>query len=206
MFIFHLYFSVRLLLRPYEKVHISSWQGGVGLHRPAYFPCTPLNTGHTLLNIFFNFSPWMSSWINILKNMIICHSKMSSVQRIKVQELGLFTNKQTRSETPSEPSEQIKFCWRSLKITPSRVNWRRRNYRYYPLGKDAVSKTDEFSEKFHFQSKNLCCRFWTLNRAFSAWKWYKRVCLGYVFNQFNGNTMLNCCTTCISWEIGSYDI
>ena len=29
--------------------------------------------------------------------------------------------------------------------------------------------------------------------------------LGYVFNQFNGNTMLNCCTTCISWEIGSYN-
>ena len=57
----------------------------------------------------------------------------------------------------------------------------------------------------HFQSKNLCCRFWTLNRAFSAWKWYKRVFLGYVFNQFNGNTMLNCCTTCISWEIGSYN-
>ena len=57
----------------------------------------------------------------------------------------------------------------------------------------------------HFQSKNLCCRFWTLNRAFSAWKWYKRVFLGYVFNQFNGNTMLNWCTTCISWEIGSYN-
>ena len=56
-----------------------------------------------------------------------------------------------------------------------------------------------------FHSKNLCCRFWTLNRAFSAWKWYKRVFLGYVFNQFNGNTMLNCCTTCISWEIGSYN-
>ena len=45
---------------------------------------------------------------------------------------------------------------------------------YPPKGKDGVSKTDEFSEKFqkggggHFQSKNLCCRFWTLNRAFSA--------------------------------------
>ena len=25
------------------------------------------------------------------------------------------------------------------------------------------------------------------------------------FNQFNGNTMLNCCTTCIPWEIGSYE-
>ena len=47
--------------------------------------------------------------------------------------------------------------------------------------------------------------FGPLNRAFSAWKWYKRVSLGYVFNQFNGNTMLNCCTTCISWEIGSYN-
>ena len=47
--------------------------------------------------------------------------------------------------------------------------------------------------------------FGPLNRAFSAWKWYKRVFLGYVFNQFNGNTMLNCCTTCISWEIGSYN-
>ena len=32
-----------------------------------------------------------------------------------------------------------------------------------------------------------------------------QVFLGYVFNQFNGNTMLNCCTTCISWEIGSYN-
>ena len=35
----------------------------------------------------------------------------------------------------------------------------------------------------HFQSKNLYCRFWTLNRAFSAWKWHKRDFLGYVFNQ-----------------------
>ena len=33
----------------------------------------------------------------------------------------------------------------------------------------------------------------------------QRVFLGYVFNQFNRNTMLNCCTTCISWEIGSYN-
>ena len=53
--------------------------------------------------------------------------------------------------------------------------------------------------------KNFVADFGHLNRAFSAWKWYKRVFLGYVFNQFNGNTMLNCCTTCISWEIGSYN-
>ena len=27
----------------------------------------------------------------------------------------------------------------------------------------------------HFQSKNLYCRFWELNRAFWAWNWHKRV-------------------------------
>ena len=46
-------------------------------------------------------------------------------------------------------------------------NWYWSEYMCY-LGKDGVSKTDEFSEKFqkkkgggHFQSKNLYCRFWT---------------------------------------------
>ena len=33
-------------------------------------------------------------------------------------------------------------------------------------------------------------------------KWYKRVFSGYVFQPI---TILNCCTTCISWEIGSYN-
>ena len=56
-----------------------------------------------------------------------------------------------------------------------------------------------------FNPKIYIADFGPLNRAFSAWKWYKMVFLGYVFNQFNGNTMLNCCTTCISWEIGSYN-
>ena len=36
-----------------------------------------------------------------------------------------------------------------------------------PLGTGGPTKTDEVSEKFkreggHFQSKSLCCRFWTL--------------------------------------------
>ena len=78
------------------------------------------------------------------------------------------------------------------------------------LGTDGPTKTDEFSEKFQgggviSNPKIYIADFGPLNRAFSAWKWYKRVFLGYVFNQFNGNTMLNCCTTCISWEIGSYN-
>ena len=58
------------------------------------------------------------------------------------------------------------------------------------LGKPPLTKTDEFSEKFHRGPK-----FGPLNRAFSSWKWYKGVILGYVFQPI---TMLNCCTTCIS--------
>ena len=109
------------------------------------------------------------------------------------------------------PIEQIQKRFRCEEGYRRRCLRASKIYFLSTLGKDGVSKTDEFSEKFQkrggdsFQSKNLCCRFWTLNRAFSAWKWYKRVFLGYVFNQFNGNTMLNCCTTCISWEIGSYN-
>ena len=64
------------------------------------------------------------------------------------------------------------------------------------LGKPPLTKTDEFSEKFHRGPK-----FGPVNRAFSSWKWYKGVILGYVFQPI---TMLNC-TTCISWEIGSYN-
>ena len=50
--------------------------------------------------------------------------------------------------------------------------------------------------------KIYIAKFGPLNRAFSTWKWYKRVFSGYVFQPI---TMLNCCTTCISWEIGSYN-
>ena len=40
------------------------------------------------------------------------------------------------------------------------------------LGKDGSTKSEEFSEKFqkgggaHFQTKNLCCRFWTFKQGF----------------------------------------
>ena len=50
--------------------------------------------------------------------------------------------------------------------------------------------------------KIYIAKFGPFNRAFSAWKWYKRVVSGYIFQPI---TMLNCCTTCISWEIGSYN-
>ena len=58
------------LLCPYEKGHMSSWQGGVGLPRPAYFPCTPLNTSHTLKNTFLNLSQEISK-AHLLKPYII---------------------------------------------------------------------------------------------------------------------------------------
>ena len=44
------------------------------------------------------------------------------------------------------------------------------------LGTSDSTKTDEFSEKFqrggggHFQSKNLCCRFWTYKQGFLSMK------------------------------------
>ena len=60
-----------LLLCPYEKGHMSSWQGGVGLPRPAYFPCTPLNTSHTLKNTFLNLSQEIFE-AHLLKPYIIC--------------------------------------------------------------------------------------------------------------------------------------
>ena len=52
-------------------------------------------------------------------------------------------------------------------------------------------------------NKIYIAKFGPLNWAFSAWKWYERVFSGYVFQPI---TMLNCCTTCMSWEKGSYDI
>ena len=44
------------------------------------------------------------------------------------------------------------------------------------LGTGDSTKKDEFSEKFqrggggHFQSKNLCCRFWTYKQGFLSMK------------------------------------
>ena len=47
-------------------------------------------------------------------------------------------------------------------------------FQFYFLGKDGISKSDEFLEKFqkgggggHFQSKNLCCRFFAIINASS---------------------------------------
>ena len=49
------------------------------------------------------------------------------------------------------------------------------------------TKMDEFSEKFQgggvISNPNIyIAKFGPLNRAFSAWKWYKRVFSGYVFS------------------------
>ena len=72
-----------------------------------------------------------------------------------------------------------------------------------------ISKMDEFFGKVpkggrggHFQSKNLYCKIWTFKKGFFSMKMIQkglfRVC-------FHPITMLNICTTCISWEIGSYN-
>ena len=53
IYVKNLYFCVRFMLCRYEKVHMSSWQGGLGLHRPAYFPCTPIkHRPHSVEHIF----------------------------------------------------------------------------------------------------------------------------------------------------------
>ena len=53
IYVKNLYFCVRFMLCRYEKVHMSSWQGGFGLHRPAYFPCTPIkHRPHSVEHIF----------------------------------------------------------------------------------------------------------------------------------------------------------
>ena len=62
-----------------------------------------------------------------------------------------------------------------------------------PLGKGGVTKSNEFSEKFKkgggsmglFQSKHLYCIFETLNRAFWAGNWFKRVISGFRVSFFN---------------------
>ena len=53
------------------------------------------------------------------------------------------------------------------------------------LGTDGATKSDEFSEKFQrrgggviFNPKIYIAKFGPLNRAFSAWKWYKKVFWG----------------------------
>ena len=66
-------------------------------------------------------------------------------------------------------------------------------------------QTDELLEKLRrviSNRKKYIVKFGPSNRTFSAWKWYKRVFSGYVFQPI---TMLNCCTTCISWEKWSYN-
>ena len=47
--------------------------------------------------------------------------------------------------------------------------------------------------------------FRPLNRAFSAWKCHFQIQKGLFRVCFQPITMLNCCTTCISWEIWSID-
>ena len=77
----------------------------------------------------------------------------------------------------------------------------------FAKGRVVLSKRMNFRKSFKrggviSNPKIYIADFGLLNRAFWAWKWYKRVISGYVFQPI---TMLNCCTTCISWEIGSYN-
>ena len=97
---------------------------------------------------------------------------------------------------------------RSLVYTVHPSSRQDKTRRIWDLGTTGNSKTDVFSEKFQkgggviSNPKIYIADFGLLNRAFWAWKCYKRVISGYVFQPI---TMLNCCTTCISWEIGSYN-
>ena len=69
-----------------------------------------------------------------------------------------------------------------------------------------ISKTDEFSEKLRKGRevifKNFYCKIWTFKQGCYSMKLIQkglfRVC-------FQPITMLNICTTCNSWEIGSYN-
>ena len=54
----------------------------------------------------------------------------------------------------------------------------------------------------HFQSKNLYCKIWTFKQCFFSMKMIQRGLFRVCFYPI---TMLNCCTTCTSWEIGSYN-
>ena len=56
-----------------------------------------------------------------------------------------------------------------------------------------------------FNPKNYIADFGPLNRAFSAWKCNFQIQKGLFRVCFQPITMLNSCTTCISWEIGSYN-
>ena len=54
----------------------------------------------------------------------------------------------------------------------------------WPLGKPTSSKTDEFSEKFHFQSKNLCCKIWTFKLGYLTMKLIQRGPVRHPFKKF----------------------
>ena len=63
-------------------------------------------------------------------------------------------------------------------------------------------KSSERGGRGHFQSKNLYCKIWTFKQGFLTMKLIQKGLLRICFHPI---TMLNIWTTCISWEIGSYN-
>ena len=63
------------------------------------------------------------------------------------------------------------FQFKGRMVVPNRMNFR---------------KSSKWGVGGHFQSKNLCCRFWELwTGFFLAWNWYKRVISGFRVCFFN---------------------
>ena len=94
---------------------------------------------------------------------------------------ALFVNLADQYGSPADHGEIQGPWWNT---------WTTLGKQKHKLGKTNASKTDEFSEKFQtgggggvvISNPNIyVAKFGLLNRAFLAWKWFKKVFSGYVF-------------------------